>query len=862
MEKLLLVDGNSLLNRAYYAFGAGGGLSFAGAPTNATFGFMNMFLRAVADEGATRAAVAFDMRGKTFRHEKFAGYKAHRKGMPDELAIQLSDLKNLLGVMGVAVLQKQGYEGDDIIGTVARRIREDGGCGTVILSADRDGLQLVDECTEIHLTIKGVTNLDVWDVARVRAEFNLTPAQLIDLKALMGDKSDNIPGAAGIGEKTALGLMQQYGSLDKIYESIGTVQGSAKEKLAASKDMVYLSRELAEINKNVPCDFDTGKFAFGFPMGKDVYDAFWQRGFKSLCKRPNLWEGDFYGSDAPADLAEKPVSVKTKTIEISELCDLKNIIAEAGKVKRIAVGYDKNAYYLCHDPATEYKIKLFTDLLSGGFDDETVLENLKPLLESNVEKAVFNSKTFKEKLKSVGDITLRNVVTDAKLCDHLLATRTTELTPQQLFSHYGVETACFVAPLLTIDFMAKLASVGMLALYREIELPLVDVLLEMQQTGVKIDMTALQKVSDELSAQISDLSAQIYKQAGENFNINSPQQMGGILFKKLGIETTVKTKTGLSTNEAVLQKIYSRHPIVPLILRYRKTYKLWSTYIQGYKNLADAGGFVHSSFNNTATVTGRLSSSEPNLQNIPARSDESAIVRKIFVSRFPGGWLLACDYSQIELRLLAHFSGDEVMLAAFKNNRDIHTETACKIFGVDPKLVTPDMRRQAKAVNFGIIYGISAFGLSENTGIPVAEAARFIERYFAQFPHVKTFLDRCRDEAVMNGFAVTLMGRRRLLPELVGTNHNTVQFGIRAAMNMPMQGSASDIIKKAMITIAAKMADAKFKSVMVTQVHDELVFDCHPDEVERIRTLATEVMRDVVQLKVPLEVGTEVKETL
>lgn len=821
MDKLLLIDGNSLINRAYYAFGTGGGISWNGNPTNATYGFLNMFFKAIGDIKPKYVAVAFDMRAKTFRHKMYTEYKATRKGMPDDLAVQFADLKELLKTMGVTILECEGYEADDIIGTLSKNCTHQ----TIVLSADRDGLQLIDNCTEVHLTKTGVTNLDVWDVARVKTEYGLTPEQLIDLKALVGDKSDNIPGAAGVGEKTGLELMQNYGSLEKIYDNLGNIRESLREKLRISKDMVYLSRDLAHINTKVPCDCNVDTFIFKTPMGKQVYDAFDQRGFKSLCKRPSFWTEDFYSEPS---IPTVPMALENPVVEIKDLNQIKNLLG----AEKIAVSSDNSAYYV-----NNFKIPIRMDLLSGGFDESEILVALKPIYESTIPKAVFDSKALKEKFA------VNNVVIDVKLCEHLLSSETE--IPQRIIT------------LSDFDYLQKLDSVGMLQLYSQVELPLVDILVEMQKNGAKIDLKALNSVSENLLSQIAELTNKIFVFAGENFNINSPQQLGDILFKKLGLETTRKTKTGWSTDEFELTKKAGSHPIVPQILRYRKVFKLYSTYIVGYKNLADTDGFVHSTFHNTATVTGRLSSSEPNLQNIPIRSEDAELIRKLFISRYNSGKIISADYNQIELRLLAHFSGDEVMLRAFRDNQDIHTETAMKIFDVTALQVTPDMRRKAKAVNFGIVYGQGAFGLSESIGCSIGDAGKFIDKYFKEFSGVKKFLDKCRDDSIAKGYAATLLGRRRMLKELSSTNNQVVQFGMRAAVNMPMQGSASDIIKKAMVNLKGKLD----KCMLIAQIHDELVFDCPPEETEAATKIIKQEMESVVQLCVPLTVNIEIKDT-
>ena len=825
VNKLLLIDGNSLINRAYYAFGTGGGISYGGNPTNATYGFMNMFLRAIGDIKPDMVAVAFDVRAKTFRHKMYDGYKATRKGMPDDLAVQLDDLKKLLQAMGVAILQCEGYEADDIIGTIAKNTAND----VVILSADRDGLQLVCDRVALYLTKTGVTNLDIWTGERVFREYGITPAQLIDVKALMGDKSDNIPGADGVGEKTALGLIQQYKSIEVVYQHLSDIKENLQFKLSNSKENVFISKDLARINTDVPMPFDI-EFAFEFPMGKHVYDAFEERGFKSLCKRPSLWKEDYYST-----VEEEVIEVaEAKVIEVKDLGELANLQGD-----RIVITWDDTATYVA-DHKAQYKITRQVDLLSGGFGDQQISEALKPIYANQTPKAVWDSKSLKQR-----QIQLDNVDVDIKLCEYLLKNQTNQ-EPRNV----DFETAN--------KLLSKIESMGMMMLYRDVELPLVDVLIGMQKNGTKIDMDKLQEAHDSLKAQIEELSKTIYGFAGTNFNINSPQQLGEILFNKLMIQTTKKTKTGFSTDEHELAKRKDSHPIIASILRYRKVYKLFSTYIQAFGKLVDENGFLHPQYHNTGTVTGRLSSSEPNIQNIPARSEESEIIRKLFVSRYKGGKIVAADYSQIELRLLAHFSGDETLISAFVNNRDIHAETALQIFGE----VTPETRRHAKAINFGIVYGISAFGLADGIGCSVSDASKFIEKYFQQFPKVKKYLDGCRDFAIMNGYVKTLFGRRRYLPELNSTNQNTVQFGVRAAMNMPMQGSASDIIKKAMVEIFAKLKETKTDGdnvLMIAQIHDELVFDCPADKIEETKTMIQQIMQDTVKLSVPLVVDVNAK---
>ena len=945
----MIIDGNSLINRAYYAFGAGGGLTWNGMPTNATYGFLNMMFNGIKSTGVTHVAIAFDVRAKTFRHKQYAEYKATRKGMPDELAAQLDDLKNLLQVMNIKTLEAPGFEADDIIGTLACQVN--GGvvapacladtegtrlvCGTrksgeideqsvartvldfasvpsvpakhagatsvppkqsdampvIILTADRDAFQLIRPGVELHLTKTGTTNTDIWTHERVAEEYRINPAQFIELKALMGDKSDNIPGAAGVGEKTALALIQEFGTVAEVYRRLGEVKETTRAKLGPCEDAVLMSRDLVTINTSVPLEYTTEDFKYNFPFGRGVYDAFMARGFKSLCKRRELWSEDYFaGEGGEADV--KPIA-EIKIIEIKTKEELEKVVGEilengavvggpvadggvagggvnggagvpdggSGGAAGIALHYDDRAFYLA-GAGVEYHIIVFADMLVGGILYDDILRTMRPLFESPIAKHVYDSKSFKEYLARHG-MALNAVTIDARICDHLLSTRTRAVTPKEFLELYRVTQGQAVcAPLLHIDFPKRLNDRNLLALYTDIELPLVDILIRMQRNGAKLDLAALDAVGEELSAEIREVERQIYEHAGFVFNINSPKALGELLFRKLGIETRTFTKIGPSTNEEVLQKIYHVHPIVPLILRYRKVFKLYSTYIQGYRAQMDANDFVHSAFNNTATVTGRLSSSEPNLQNIPARSGDAAKVRAIFTSRFAGGSLLCADYSQIELRILAHLSGDELMITAFSENRDIHNETAVKIFDIAPAAVTDTQRRIAKAVNFGIVYGMSAFGLAQSIDTTPAKASKFINKYFEQFPKIKTFLDGCRNYALENGYVKTIMGRRRYIKELTSSNPNLVQFANRAAMNMPMQGSAADIMKRAMIDVSAAMDAAGIKSMMIMQIHDELVFDVLPHEIEALTAILKDKMENVIKLKVPLEVDIEVKGTL
>ncbi len=689
-----MIDGNSLLNRAYYAFGGRGEigeLSFGGMPTNAVYGFLNMFIKAATDLKVKYVCVAFDMRQPTFRHQMFKEYKANRHKMPDDLAVQFDQLKAILQTMKVKIYQCAGYEADDIIGTIAGKVK---GVTVINLTADRDGLQLVAPNVELHLTKTGVTNLDVWTVERIQKEYGLTPRQLIDVKALMGDKSDNIPGAMGVGEKTAVSLIQKYGSVEEVIKS------GANKKVNDCVTQVEMSKKLAAINCEVPIEFQLEDCPFVFPFSDDVKKQFEKAGFKSLLRR-DIW--------VSGPTVVKPV------------------------------------------PS-----------LFGDVKDES-----KALDES-------------------------------------------------------------VLPVLH----------------------------KMSNNGIKVDVASLNALATKLEAEISQLEGEIFALAGETFNIKSTQALSDVLQRKLGVSLTKKTKTGYSTNEEVLTQLAPNVPLAAKVLEYRGKYKLYSTYVRGYGNAVDLEGLIHTTFNIDKTATGRLSSSEPNLQNIPQRKTDSEIFRQIFISRFDNGKILSADYSQIELRLLAALSSEESLIDVFNRGVDIHRETAEKLFG------DPNRRRDAKAVNFGIIYGISSFGLAKDLHCGFHEAAEIIKNYFLTYPKVKAFLDRCVVSAKQNGYVSTMFGRRRYIPELYSNNNNIVAFATRAAMNMPMQGTAADIIKKAMLSIDREMTERGLKSLMVLQIHDELVFDCVPDEVEIVSEIVKREMENTVKLAVKLEVNIDVKPTL
>ncbi len=838
MPDIIVIDGNSLINRAFYATPV---LSNSkGQYTNAVYAFTNMLIRTIEDAQPKYLMVAFDMRAKTFRHLMYDGYKATRKGMPDELAAQMPLLHELLKVMGIKVLEQEGIEADDILGTVAKRF----GLPTVILTGDRDALQLIDSSTSVWLTKRGITDVEEMDMISVKEKYGVEAWQVVDYKALMGDASDNIPGVKGIGEKTARALIEEYGTLDNLYAHLDDVSGKLREKLESGRESAYLSRELATIRTDCNLDVTLEEMTYTYPFVPAVADYFRELEFKSLAGKEKLFQ---QGRERRAD--------KKIAIPLESEADLRRALEGiSGPIAFAFVG--EELHFACN-ATEEFVVKINDSFLPDAFNGETAYEILRPYWEDAArEKIVYDVKDWCYRLAAYG-IKPEGVRDDVALKKYLCDCSQDPKSLKACLEQEGFAPAYAAIGLLAIaaELEGKIEEFGMGRLYREIELPLAYLLYDMERLGFRIDLTTLGALESKYRAEIDRLCNDIYEIAGQRFNINSTKQLSQILFEELGLASGKKTKTGLSTNIDVLESLQDEHVIVPLIINYRKISKLYSTYVEGLKGVADANSFVHTRFRQTLTTTGRLSSTDPNLQNIPVREEEGREIRKIFVKRDSSHILIAADYSQIELRLMAHCSGDEKMIQAFCEGRDIHASTASEVFRVPMDQLTPEQRRSAKAVNFGIIYGISDFGLSNQLNISVKQAKQFIATYFETYPKIKEYSRLCIESAREKGYAQTMFGRRRKISELFSSNYNVRSFGERAAMNMPLQGSAADIIKIAMLRVDAKLREKRLESRIILQVHDELILDALLSEREEVTRILKEEMERCVVLSVPLTVN-------
>jgi DNA polymerase-1 len=856
-EKFVIIDGNSLANRAFYAIPL---LSNSkGIITNAAYGFTNMLMKIFADEKPDYLAVAFDKGRVVFRHEEFVQYKAHRKGMPDELRPQMDLIKDILQAMNVAIYEQEGYEADDLIGTMVKWAEEHN-WENLIVTGDRDALQLVSEKTRVLLTRKGISELEVFDLQAIKDKYSLTPEQIIDLKGLMGDASDNIPGVPGVGEKTALKLLAQYGSIENIFNNLDDFQGKKLgEKLKENKDQALISKKLATIYCCVDMKLTSEDLKVQKPNYEELIKIYEELEFKNLLK--NILSEE----KAPSKVLETEGEV------ISNPQKLKKVLSN-NKIKELT-------FLLHHDSTDAYrgkvlKIGLFINgkgyLVNCENDFKDYALVLKPYLENeDIVKKTYDAKMayiffLREKVKIKGlkwDVLLGSYLLNPSQNDLTLATLLYEYLQKVLDENEPARTFGSLRGVYQLTGLIedRLVADNLLELYLNVELPLAKVLAFMELQGVKLDREQLLIMGKDLELRIDELTNKIYGLAGEEFNINSPKQLGVILFEKLGLPTIKKTKTGYSTNAEVLETLAEEHEIVKEILNYRQLVKLKTTYVDGLLNIINPKTKkVHTSFNQTITATGRLSSTEPNLQNIPIRLEEGRKIRKVFVPSKDGYILLTADYSQIELRILAHIAQDKVLIEAFKEGQDIHARTASEVFGVPMDKVTKNMRRHAKAVNFGIVYGLSDFGLARDLGITRKEAKIYIDNYFKRYSGVKRWIEKIIAEAREQGFVTTLLGRRRYLNDILSKNYNLRSFAERTAMNTPIQGSAADIIKIAMVRIHEKIDKNKFAARMILQVHDELVFEVPPQEISRLIPLVRETMETAYSLDVPLKVDMQV----
>ena len=866
--KLMVIDGNSILNRAYY--GIRPLTTRDGLYTHAIFGFLTTLLRLEGEEAPDALCVTFDVHAPTFRHQASEAYKATRKPMPEELRMQVPVLKEVLDALRIPRYELEGWEADDLIGTISRRCEADG-WDCVVVTGDKDSLQLITDRTMVKLvsTRMGQTVTRDMTEAAFREQYGFAPIHMIDLKALMGDSSDNIPGVPGIGEKTAMALIQQYESIDNLYARMPDIDAkpAAVRKLAEGEKSARESYWLATIVTDAPLEFRPEDNLRQQP-GPDAYPLFLKLEFTKLIEKFGL-------TSAEQPAAEKP-SCDMTVEQVTDPAQAERLLAQwrqADHVAVLALPDLTGLSVVCWTGEnTGVTAELFFDKYQGDWN-----ALLTALFSANIRKVSHNVKDLMRTLLE-NHLPAEGFVFDTALAAYLLDATAGSYDLARLFVSYFNEElpkplylekdafsllgdaaaaeASFDSYAAAVDALygalaPRLREEQMWDLYETAELPLCRVLAEMEIAGCRVDAKALAAFGDLLAARSAELERQIYDLAGEEFNINSPKQLGEILFGKLGLPHGKKTKTGWSTNADVLEKLRYEAPIVGAVLEYRQYAKLKSTYADGLLKAMDPDGRVRTSFQMTVTATGRLSSTEPNLQNIPTRTDLGSEIRKMFIPA-EGCVLVDADYSQIELRLLAHMAGDEAMIAAFRSGGDFHAETAAKVFHVAPDQVTHEMRRQAKAVNFGIVYGISAFSLSQDIGVTVAEAKAYMDRYFATYPGVRAYMDHVVEQAKQDGYVSTLMGRRRWLPELKSSNFNTRSFGERVALNMPIQGTAADIIKLAMLRVRDRLKAEGLQGQLVLQVHDELIVECPQEEQERVCALLQEEMEGVFPLSVPL----------
>ncbi len=876
-EKILLVDGHSIINRAFY--GVTNLTNSEGLHTNAIFGFLNTLFKVLDEEKPDYLTVAFDVKAPTFRHQMYEAYKGTRKPMPEELHEQVPVLKEVLHAMGIATMEKAGLEADDLLGTVAKR-SEKKGMEVTVLSGDRDLLQLATEHIRIRLpkTKGGVTETENYYTQDVIDRYQVTPLQIIELKALMGDSADNIPGVPGIGEKTATNLIVQYGSIENAYAHVEEIKPNrAKEALRQHYDMAQMSKTLATIDIDCDYEYDWEAARLGNIYTEEAYQLLKKLEFKNMLSR--------FSVEAPAN---EKIEKKFRLVE--DLGEAENLLTSAEGAKRLAFSLLREDGHVLALSLTFSEKETCLIPVQGFVTEGWLLERLLRALKGAGEIVCLGLKeelALLDKAAGGNDLPFEPekeaAFLDAEIAAYLLNPLKDSYSNEELAKEYlglmipsraelfGKDSLSHVMEEKPEDFLVyggyasyvlysalpvllnRLRESGMDRLYRELEMPLVFTLYRMERAGIRVDAEALKAYGDELAVRIGELETKIYEEAGETFNINSPKQLGAILFDKMGMKGGKKTKTGYSTSADVLEKLAPDHPIVADILEYRQLAKLKSTYADGLAAYIGEDERIHTTFQQTITATGRLSSVEPNLQNIPIRMELGRRIRKVFIPK-DGFVLVDADYSQIELRVLAHMSGDEHLIQAYREAQDIHRLTASQVFHVPFSEVTPLQRRNAKAVNFGIVYGISSFGLSQDLSITRKEAQEYIEKYFETYPKIKEFLDGCVEKAKKEGYAETMFGRRRPVPELKSSNFMQRSFGERVAMNAPIQGTAADIIKIAMIRVDRRLRGEGLKSRLLLQVHDELLVETDQAELDQVKRILAEEMQGAAELSVPLEI--------
>ncbi|MCF6461833.1 DNA polymerase I [Clostridium sp. Cult1] len=876
-EKLMIIDGNSLIHRAFYALPL---LSTKdGIYTNGVYGFLTMLYRIKEEYAIDYICVAFDKKGPTFRHEAFDLYKANRQSTPNELSQQFPILKEILSAMNIAQLELDGYEADDIAGTLSK-IGEDNGLGIILVTGDKDYLQLASDNTKVLITRKGITELEEFDKEKIIEEYGITPEQFVDLKGLMGDKSDNIPGVPGIGEKTGIKLLKEFGTMENLYDNIDKVGGKkTKESLIENKNSAVLSKTLGKIIRNAPIEFALDELKVEEPNWDELKKLYDTLEFNSLLSKIpgdkiRAEEDSKYETEYIVIEGDNYDSIIDKIKSNKNFC-FKFLFEDENYIKSQIIGVgikvgDSVPYYIDY---SKNDIKLFREKFIEYFESDEIEKyghmmkmDIFALLKLNIDikNMVFDTMIGQYLLNpaqsnySINELGKEYLNIYGKDLEELLGKGKSKKTYKDLPINARAEHISQTLDLvhgIREPINRLIEEQEMTQLYYEVELPLVEVLANMEYYGFKVDLDVLNQLGEEFQGEIDNLTTEIYALAGKEFNINSPKQMGEILFDELKLPVIKKTKTGYSTDAEVLDKLKGQHEIIEKILKYRQMVKLKSTYIDGLINLVDKEtNKIHSSFNQTVTNTGRISSTEPNLQNIPIKTEEGRMIRKAFVAEDEDYILVDADYSQIELRVLAHISKDPKLMEAFYHDEDIHTKTASEVFHIPKGEVTPLMRNRAKAVNFGIVYGISDYGLSKDLNISRKEAKEYIDNYLKNYEMVKRYMEDIIKTGKKEGYVETILNRRRYIPELKSRNYNVRSFGERIAMNTPIQGSAADIIKVAMVKVFQELNRRKLKSRLILQVHDELIVEAFKDEVEEVKSIIKDIMENSIKLDIPLKV--------
>ncbi|MHC1683543.1 MAG: DNA polymerase I [Clostridiaceae bacterium] len=852
MERLLILDGNSLLNRAYYALPLMS--TSEGIHTNAIYGFSNMLFKMREELNPNYIVTTFDKKAPTFRHKEYSDYKAGRKKMPPELAEQFPLVKELLNKMDIDIFEIDGFEADDLIGTLAVHAEKQG-IEVYIITGDKDALQLASENIKVVITKKGITEKEIYDGNRMVEEFGVTSRQFIDVKGLMGDASDNIPGVPGIGEKTAFKLIKEYGSIENLLENIDSLKGKVKENLLNHSEDAVFSKRLATIITDVPVEIDINSI-----KSSDKYDIQGLREFFQKLQFKSLLE------KLPKDESYQEEKINLEIVQVKNPEQLNELLGSLAD--EIFINYEVTGTELLSKLALN-KIDILNNDKIYSIDLEKIeISALVDLFKSESKKIIHNGKLLLNYL-SKHCVQIENFTFDTEIAAYLIDSSKgkyplKELVEDNFFVQLDNENKLvafsYLPKLYKVQF-DKIKELNMENLFYNLEMPLVKILSSMEVEGFKINIDTLTGLGDNFKIEIDKVQKEIYDLSEEEFNISSPKQLGKILFEKLDLPVIKKTKTGYSTNAEVLEKLSDKHPIIDKIMFYRQVTKLHSTYIEGLKNVIDVDSKIHSSFNQTVTTTGRLSSTEPNLQNIPIKTEMGRAIRRVFEPTCEECKILSADYSQIELRVLAHISEDENLISAFVEHDDIHTKTASEVFGVSLENVTSQMRSAAKAVNFGIVYGISDFALSEDLKISKKEAKEYIDIYFDRYPKVKEYIKNVIKVAENQGIVSTILNRRRFIPEIKASNKIVKALGDRLAMNAPIQGSAADIIKIAMVNVYNRLNAEKCKSTLILQVHDEIIINVFKDEIEVVSKIVKEEMENVLTLKVPLEVDVKIGDT-